>query len=413
MKAIIDISLLGQGFYHPNSRTGIFRVVESLAQLMPKLSPDLEILFAENIDLLASIGYSEQHFFNSDFPYINSEKEINSRKIQNALLLKFSHNSLIQKSLRKVFAQFNHDSFLLREDLLSHSNIYHSPYYPIPQQIKEHKHIKQIITIHDLIPIKFPQYFQHNLNSDVHKIVASISKDTHVICISESTKNDLLEITKLPDEQVSVVNLAASEKLFYPVDDVVLKHTVLDKYKINTPFFLSVATLEPRKNLQTLIKCFSRMDLQEKNKDLSLVLVGTKGWEFEKLLNESKVNIELSKRIIFTEYVPDEDLAALYSSALGFVYLSHYEGFGLPPLEAMQCGTPVICSNTSSLPEVVGDGGILISPTDEDGICNAMLDVIANQELRTELSLRATGQAKQFSWNKFSEETWKVYQKIT
>jgi glycosyltransferase involved in cell wall biosynthesis len=413
MKAIIDISLLGQGFYHPKSRTGIFRVVEKLAQLMPKISPDLEILFAENIDLLASIGYSEGYFLNLDFPYINSENEIKSRKVQNALLLKFSHNSLIQKSLRKFFTQFNNDSFLLRKDLLFHSNIYHSPYYPIPQQINEHKHIKKIITIHDLIPIKFPQYFQYNLNSDVHKIVASINKDTHIICISESTKNDLLEITKLPEEQVSIVHLAASEKLFYPIEEVVLKMNVLEKYRINTPFLLSVATLEPRKNLQTLIRCFSRMVLQEKNEDLSLVLVGTKGWDFDKLLAESQLKSELAKRIIFTGYVPDEDLAALYSSALGFVYLSHYEGFGLPPLEAMQCGTPVICSNTSSLPEVVGQGGILISPTDEDGICNAMLDVTANQELRTELSLRATGQAKQFSWNKFSEETWKVYQKIT
>jgi glycosyltransferase involved in cell wall biosynthesis len=413
MKVIIDISLLGQGFYHPKSRTGVFRVVENLAQFMPKFDSELEVLFAENNDLSASMGYAVKYLKSTDFQYVNLVSEINIIKKQNLVLLKFKHNSLIHKGLRKIFSRFNGKELTLRDDLLSSTNIYHSPFHQIPEQINGYKKIKKVITIHDLIPIKYPQYFQDNHNSDVHKIIASLGQDTHVICISESTKNDVLEITKLPEEQVSIVPLAASKEVFYPVRDCVLRNQVLSKYKINTPYLLSVSTLEPRKNLSKLIQCFSRIVVQEKIEDLSLVLVGTKGWDFEKILLDSKINPDLAKRIIFTGYVPDEDLAALYSAAISFVYLSLYEGFGLPPLEAMQCGTPIICSNTSSLPEVVGQGGLLVSPTNDDIICQTILEVIKNEQLRSELSNRAIKQSKLFSWDKFSEKTYDVYKKIS
>jgi glycosyltransferase involved in cell wall biosynthesis len=138
--------------------------------------------------------------------------------------------------------------------------------------------------------------------------------------------------------------------------------------------------------------------------------VGVSGWKNNDIFKTAQETPILKNRIIFTGYIPDEDLSAIYSGATAFIYPSLYEGFGLPPLEAMQCGTPVITSNTSSLPEVVGDAGIMINPTDEDALCQAILTIIQDSQLRKTLSEKGRERAQQFSWAKCAEETVKVYQ---
>jgi glycosyltransferase involved in cell wall biosynthesis len=148
---------------------------------------------------------------------------------------------------------------------------------------------------------------------------------------------------------------------------------------------------------------------QENLPDLSLVLVGTKGWNYEKIFEEILAKPEIRDRIIVTGYADDEDLAAIYSGASVFVYPSFYEGFGLPPLEAMQCGVPVITSNTSSLPEVVGDAGIMVTPADADALCQAMLKICSDQALHQSLSVKALQRAQQFSWNACLEKTIGAY----
>ncbi len=189
----------------------------------------------------------------------------------------------------------------------------------------------------------------------------------------------------------------------------------LKKYNIPTEskHLLSVSTLEPRKNIERTIRAFLTLIQQEHINDLNLVLVGTKGWQFDGIFEEIKSNPALKKRIITTGFVTDEDLAALYSSAIGFVYPSIYEGFGLPPLEAMQCGTPVISSTKSSIPEVVGDAGILVEPTDETAISAAMLNFYQNENLRNELSKKALLQAAKFSWQRFTDEHIRIYQQLS
>jgi len=165
--------------------------------------------------------------------------------------------------------------------------------------------------------------------------------------------------------------------------------------------------------MEHAIRCFSALVRAEKLDDLYFVLVGTNGWRHEQILAEAaKCNVA-ADRIIVAGYVPDEELAPLYSGALAFIYPSLYEGFGLPPLEAMQCGTPVITSNSSSLPEVVGDAGIMVSPTDADALTQAMRDMYRQPELRETAGRRAIERAKLFSWDKYTDNVVAAYRTAT
>jgi glycosyltransferase involved in cell wall biosynthesis len=239
--------------------------------------------------------------------------------------------------------------------------------------------------------------------------VKSIQNDDWVIAISESTKNDLCNLTKLEPERVFVTLLAASD-LFYHCIDASLQRSVRKKYGIpDSKYVLSLSTLEPRKNIDHTIRCFINMIQQQNIHDLNLVLVGTKGWDFEKIFSEVRYSGVLCDKIIITGFVDDYDLAPLYSGATMFVYPSFYEGFGLPVLEAMQCGVPVVTSNTSSLPEVVGDAGFLLDPRDSNSLCQCMLNIYNDPALAKKMSLKSISRAKMFSWKRCGEQTIAAY----
>ncbi len=414
MKTILDVSLLGQGYYHQKARTGVFRVVENLASFLPNISSDLEVIFVDNLDLAATLAYIDEHLKNQQVNFLNNSSQVSVAKFQCQILNLFPHNSFTQKVIKRFFYELNSSKNQFQTELLSAANIYHSPYFPISQQIQESKKIKKLITVHDLIPIKYPEYFENKTDNVVHQIVKSIQPDNYAICVSEATKVDLLEISGLNESQVFVVPLAASNELFYPVNEKETINLTLQKYGIqaNQPYLLSISTLEPRKNIDAIITSFAGVVLQENIQDLNLVLVGTKGWDFDKIFDAINLTPQIKDRIIFTGYVPDEDLAALYSGALAFVYMSFCEGFGLPPLEAMQCGTPIICSNRTSLPEVIGNAGILVNPTDQVEIAEAMLKIYMDKSFADTLRLKSIARASLFSWEKFSQQTWDVYQKI-
>lgn len=216
----------------------------------------------------------------------------------------------------------------------------------------------------------------------------------------------------LEPEKVSVVYLAAGDH-FYQCNDSRQINQVRIKYNIplESDYFLALSTLQPRKNFERIIISFIEMIKAQHVKDLSLVLVGADGWDYERIYKEIKGAGEFADKIIVTGYVPDEDLAPLYSGAMAFIYPSLYEGFGLPPLEAMQCGTPVISSNNSSLPEVVGDAAITINPNDGEALCQAMLNLYNSSELRAKLSAASIERAKCFSWDIATNETVAAYRK--
>ncbi|PSB35724.1 glycosyltransferase family 4 protein [Stenomitos frigidus] len=422
MKIVYDISVLGTGYYG-NSRAGIFRVAEQIAYGLhssQECNPFFCTAFSPE-SLIHSIEYLIHEDNLVGIPYLSGyfEKLI-YKNLKN--LVKKDDASAAHKFLTKVWRkalshfislQDSNYTPLYERDLYG-KDIFHSPFYALPKETKAIKGLQRFITVYDLIPVLYPDFFK-DLEAQLeifNSIIGSLTPDDWVLCISRATRNDLLNHVKhLNPDRVIVTHLAASN-LFYFCKDLEKIRLTKKKYLIpNERYILSLSTLEPRKNISHVIRSFCQLVKEQKISDLNLVLAGSKGWQYDSIFDDIDSAGLLRDRIIVTGYVDDEDLAALYSGALAFVYPSFYEGFGLPPLEAMQCGTPVITSNTSSLPEVVGAAGIQLDPFDREGLCQSIFELYRRPELREEMSLKSINQAKNFSWETFTQGTINAYKK--
>jgi glycosyltransferase involved in cell wall biosynthesis len=297
-------------------------------------------------------------------------------------------------------------------DIYSKTEVFYSPYYPVPSHLKKFPGLKKVITIHDLIPLLDSRYgaaARKGLENTIHSI-----HDGYVICVSNHTRNDLLTYyNQIDPEKVFVSYLAADPEKFYHCTDESKFAEVRNKYGLPGKYMLSLCMMEPRKNLDHLVRCFIRFVKEQHIKDLSLVLIGSSEWDPQDVITEMDVIGSYRDRIVLTGRVPDEDLASIYSHAHSFYFMSEYEGFGLPPLEAMQCGVPTVTSNVTSLPEVVGDGGIMLAPTDEDGLCNIMYQLYSNAELNAEYRNRGMQRAKKFSWDRCADEHINIFKTIS
>ncbi|RWA72658.1 glycosyltransferase [Mesorhizobium sp.] len=263
-----------------------------------------------------------------------------------------------------------------------------------------HAHI-----IYDLIAINRPDFFSAEAATEVRSIVDSLDEDTVVFAISEFTKKDLLAARPdLNPRQVTVIPLAAGPS-FHPCEDAAAISAVRVKYGIpaDVPYVLSLATLEIRKNLDQVVNAFVLYMEQNEESQMHLVLAGMSGWKLEQLQLALAGARRWRHRIVLTGFVDDCDLSALYSGALCFIYLSRYEGFGLPPLEAMACGTPVISANNSSLPEVVGQAGLMLDADDVEGVANALRQIASSDQFQLELARAGLERAKLFSWETCAE----------
>jgi glycosyltransferase involved in cell wall biosynthesis len=230
-----------------------------------------------------------------------------------------------------------------------------------------------------------------------------------IIAPSEWTRREIVEQLRVSPEKIRVVYEAAREGM-KPAPPH-LCQDVLDKYQIRHPYLLYVGTIEPRKNLMTLIRAYDEL-LRTTTLRPQLVLCGPRGWlcdEVFKLIEDLK----LQDQIRFTGYVDDADLPALYSSAEAFVYPSFYEGFGLPPLEAMACGAPVITSDVSSLPEVVGKAGLTHAPNDARALTEAMAKLLGDETTREHFRREGMKQAAKFSWERAARETQSIYNEVS
>lgn len=268
---------------------------------------------------------------------------------------------------------------------------------------------KVVVTIHDLIAIRLGkdipffsrQYFGRWMPF-------SYGHADRIICDSQHSKKDIIKFLRIPENKITVVYLAADETLSINRNKKRISE-VKEKYKISGKYLLNLSTINPRKNNKFLIKVFSK--IAKDFRDYQLVITGKLGWYYEGLFKQVE-RLGLEDKVIFTGYIENSDKKALYNGATIFTFPSIYEGFGFTPLEAMTCGVPVICSNTSSLPEVVGDGGILLSPTDELGWIRHIKEVLTNRVLRRRLVQKGLKQSAKFSWERCAHETISVYEDL-
>ena len=263
--------------------------------------------------------------------------------------------------------------------------------------------VPTILVVHDLATFIVPEARLPLKTRILERLLLkrASQKSKAIVTLSESTKNDLIRVFQIPSFKITVTGEGVSNKI----------HSV-DRHVENLPerFILFVGTIEPRKNIARLIHAYSTLE-SSIQKDYPLVIVGKRGWYWEDVdLAIKERNVQ--DRIVFLDYVPDEDLPAIYSRAACFVYPSLYEGFGLPPLEAMACGTPVITSNISSLPEVVGEAGILVDPYNIEEIAQAIRTVLTDPDLRRSMSEKGLERAKLFTWENTARQTIKIYEEV-
>lgn len=291
-------------------------------------------------------------------------------------------------------------------------DIYHSIRQPLAARDRVSARVR-IATIHDMVPSLFPDVTEDRFIAFHDAVLRSIDVDRDwVMCISESTRRDFVRITGMDQSRTFVAPLAASPEIFRPETDVARLRSVLARYGMTDPphrYVLSLSTLEPRKNLSRLVSAFARLAANPAFSDVRLVLVGALGWKSKSLMDAIRDAGVPAGRLTLLGHVPDDDLSALLTGCAVFAYPSLYEGFGLPVLEAMQCGAPVVTSNTSSLPEVVGDAGICVDPMDDAALEQALAGVLSSSELAGDLRQRGLARAKQFTWRRTVDETVAAY----
>ena len=416
---ILDSSLLGMGLYHRQARTGIWRVAEVLAQGLHQ-HPGVALSLAAPTHVAESLRWATNEWADSQAvpDFVNDRAGLQRARFENTLLAPFDPASLPSKLIRQGFYQFNRAVGRLEGRFaVQHwpiGTVYHSPLFAIPETVRTARHVSKVQMVHDMIPVFHPEWFRAG-EQTLNQVLATLQPDMAITVNSQATKDDFCNHTGFDPARVWVTWLAASRELFYPEPDEAKQRAVRTRLGVGDgPYLLSVATLEPRKNIAHLIRCFVRLiESGEIPADVRLVLAGTRGWHLDAVLPGKSLPDAVKNRLVFTGFVPDADLAALYSGAMAFVYPSLYEGFGLPPLEAMQCGLAVITSDVSSLPEVVGDAALTVSPTDADALCQALIRVVQSPALRADLRSRALVRAASFSWHTFVQQHLELYHHIS
>jgi len=343
------------------------------------------------IEALAQI-----HSNDNTFLILQSRKDKSSAINANGFLRKSlwtpSHNRFEQLALSFEISR-------LGLDLL------HSPDFIPPFK----RNCKSVITIHDLAFLLYPHFLTKESARYYGQIDQAWRNTDHIIAVSEATKQDSIKMLGVPEKKITVIHEAANP-IYQPVDRNKARQFTQKKFGIDQKFILFVSTIEPRKNLPNLLKAYRRLRNEYKRKEL-LVLVGGNGWLWEEVY-ETVDRLNLKDHVVFLGHVSSEDLVYIYNAARLFVHPAFYEGFGLPPLEAMSCGVPVIVSNTSAFPEVVSDAGIMINPHDVDGLTVAMWRALTDEALRQDLIDKGLKRAKIFSWERAAIETLEVYRKL-
>ncbi|RLC50643.1 MAG: hypothetical protein DRH79_07315 [Candidatus Cloacimonadota bacterium] len=269
-----------------------------------------------------------------------------------------------------------------------------------------YKTSKNVTVIHDMTFFSHP--YVHTFFKRIYfpfMIKQAVKKSEKIIAVSNNTRKEIIKYTHIAKEKIAVTLLAANKFSVAEIADE--KKFLKEKYGIDSDYLLFVGMIEPRKNIRLIIDSFNKIE----DDNLKLVIVGQKGWMTEELFERIGAD-DLERRVIFTGFVPDEELSVFYKNARVFLYPSLYEGFGIPVLEAMSEGCPVITSNISSLPEVAGDAAILINPENSDELSDAINKISNNSKYREELIEKGFDNVKKFSWEKTAEQTLSIFEEV-
>ena len=285
--------------------------------------------------------------------------------------------------------------------------LFHATDFVLPPTLST---TRTLLTVHDLSFVHLPDATDRRLKQYLDAVVPrSVRRADHVLADSLATKTDLITIYGTPEEKITVLYSGVGN-WFQPINDLARQTTVRAKYGLaDWPFFFSVGTVQPRKNYIRLCRALAR--LPERFTDFHLVIAGGKGW-LDSPIYQAIADLGLEDRVHFIGFASDDDLPVLMSMAEAVPFVSLYEGFGLPVLEAMACGTPVVTSRLSSLPEVAGDAALLVDPTDVEAISNALLELCENGTLRAEMIRMGHAQAARFTWDHAARQLVDVYRGI-
>lgn len=430
IQVVFDSLIFGQAFINTTARGGIYRYSSQLFFHLYKLSSDNanflsispfcpSLLYSSLSQLEIKRICSASHITSQVFP---SNANQYKQPIFPASSLKYfkqfakypidAYQLLSRLDSNKTLSCLRLSSLLI--DKKNTSTVFHTPYISIPRAFMNHTSSNIVVTIYDMIPCLYPQFFTQKTVNTFRAMLENISKASQIICISESTRRDFLRFyPNHPLANIHVTPLAASKHL-KPLSDSFLLNTFREELNISSTGMVisTVSTIEPRKNLLLLVQAFEKLCRLNFDSELHLVLAGASGWknsDIYELISSS----DFSDRIKILGHVSEFDLRILLSLSDVFVYPSFYEGFGLPPLEAMQCATPVVVAKTSSLPEVVGDAGIYFDPYSVQDLTNCLSSVLFSTTLQTSLKESGLDQSRKFCWSKTASQTLDIYRKAS
>lgn len=410
LDVIYDVTQLVDGEINKSCRSGIYFVSVNILN---------KLLLRKDVNVFLWTSPSRVYLLKK----LESENASNAKSILNANKIVFFLSKI--ETCLKIFAWKHEGRFFFRKilwimiyfmDLLSNllfcpkiknfssqKPVFFSPGGAVPKYFAKQREIVKYAILYDTIPFRLEEYKSQKGSGWFAKFIKTIDLSDCFFAISDFTKRDFSELfPQLKKKSVYVTPLAASETIS-PIEDPESLQRVTEKYNLpkGKKYVFSLCTLEPRKNLIRAVKTFVEF-IQKHNIDDCVWIMGGGQYEgFFQQIKQSLSNLELyDESVFYIGYIDDKDLPVLYSNAYWFVYTSQYEGFGLPPLEAMQCGCPVITSNNSSLPEVVGDAGLMIDWDSDERHVEAYEKYYFNEEFRKEKSQKGLGRARMFSWGK-------------
>lgn len=405
LNIIYDATVVTNTFYKDGNRTGIFFAALNILNELVKRQ-DVRVTLYFSPETIADGAKLRDSFY----PCCDCLQDVAKYKTLRSIYRKYrmlyakSRKRKLKKLLCALPLGMLYVFFLLtlkpNKEKLTKNQVFFSPFFKIPNFVRNYDNLKPCVFVYDFIPLVLPQYYP-KWKAFVVRVMENYKDGDFFFFDSKNTKKDAVRFFPEAVKGNASVALLAADDSFKPAKERTQAAKIRNKYNIPTEkkYVFSLCSLEPRKNVVRIVRSFLKFIEKNKIDDLVLVVGGAVWTSFEKILEKESVKWD-KEQVVQTGYIDDEDLPVLYSNAEWFVYTSQYEGFGLPPLEAMQCGCPVITSNNSSLPEVVGEAGLLIDYESDEQHINAYEKYYFDDEMRKENGTKGLERANAFSWCK-------------